>query len=70
VGAEGLFCIALPERREGLAIKVHTGNADALAVAVHAVLLQHGVRLEAPWPWATVSNVRGAIVGERRAVWA
>ena len=70
VGAEGLFCIALPERREGLAIKVHTGNTDALAVAVHAVLLQHGVRLEAPWPWATVSNVRGAIVGERRAVWA
>jgi len=70
VGAEGLFCIALPKRRQGLAIKVHTGNADALAVAVHAVLLQHGVRLEAPWPWAAVSNVRGAIVGERRAVWA
>jgi L-asparaginase II len=69
VGAEGLFCIALPKRREGLAIKVHTGNADALAVAVQAVLLEHGVRLDAPWPWASVSNVRGALVGERRAVW-
>jgi L-asparaginase II len=65
VGAEGLFCIALPERRQGLAVKVHSGNADALAVAVRWALSQHGVRVDGKWPWAVVRNVRGVDVGER-----
>lgn len=38
IGAEGLFCIAMPKRSWGLAVKVHSGNSDILAVAVGAVL--------------------------------
>lgn len=69
VGAEGLFCIALPGEA-GLAVKVHTGNQDALAVAVRAVLdrLRPGL-LTGAWPWATVTNVVGREVGDRVAVW-
>ncbi|MBM4360465.1 MAG: asparaginase, partial [Deltaproteobacteria bacterium] len=66
VGAEGVFCIALPRRRAGLAVKCHTGNGDALAVAVKAVLLEHGVALAGDFPWERVANVRGVVVGERR----
>lgn len=65
IGAEGLFCVALPRRRVGVAVKVHTGNPDALAVAVRAVLAELGVRLDGEWPWACVRNVRGVAVGER-----
>lgn len=68
VGAEGLFCIARPQRRQGLAVKVHTGSAEACAVAVKWVLAQHGVSLGGEWPWAVVKNVRGVEVGERRVV--
>ncbi|MBC7174453.1 MAG: asparaginase, partial [Polyangiaceae bacterium] len=38
VGAEGLFCVALPEERAGLAIKVTSANADARAVAAGALV--------------------------------
>lgn len=71
VGAEGLFCIARPDRRQGIAVKVHTGNGDALAVAVRAVLDEVAPGLLAPvdWPFAEVRNVVGRVVGERRAVW-
>jgi L-asparaginase II len=69
IGAEGVFCIALPRRRAGLAVKCHTGNADALAVAVKAVLLEHGVTLEGAFAWERVTNVRGVLVGERSARW-
>ena len=69
IGAEGLFCVAVPTLGSGLAVKVHSGNGDALAVAVHAVLAELGLALGAEWPWATVRNVRGLAVGERRACW-
>lgn len=71
IGAEGLFCIARPAARQALAVKVHTGNGDALAVAVRAVLDAVAPGLLAPeaWPWATVRNVAGLAVGERRAEW-
>jgi L-asparaginase II len=71
VGAEGLFDIALPGRRLGLVVKVWTGNADALAVAVRAVLAEvaPGVLPEA-LPQETVVNVVGRVVGERVAVWS
>jgi L-asparaginase II len=67
VGAEGLFCIAIPEERAGLVVKVHTGNADALAVAVRSVLETHwpGI-LPGEWRWDVVKNVAGAVVGDRR----
>lgn len=69
IGAEGLFCIASPSGYQGLAVKVHTGNTEALAVAVRAVLAKVGLPLRGPWFWDTVRNVRNAEVGERRAVW-
>jgi L-asparaginase II len=67
VGAEGLFCIALPKRRAALAIKSHTGNADALAVGVRAVLERQGIAISGDFPWERITNVRGLVVGERRA---
>jgi L-asparaginase II len=68
VGAEGLFCMARPERQQGIAVKVHSGNNDALAVAVQAVLQKVGVSLRGEWPWANVLNVRGVVVGRREAL--
>lgn len=65
VGAEGLFCIARPTRRSGIAVKVHSGNPEALAVAVKAVLEALGVALAGDWPWSRVLNVRERVVGER-----
>ena len=65
VGAEGLFCIARPATGEGFAVKVHTGNADALAVAVKHVLREAGLAFTEPWPWETVLNVRKREVGAR-----
>jgi len=65
IGAEGLFCVARPGARQGIAVKVHTGNTDALAVAVKAVLAELGVTLGGEWPWAIVKNIRGAEVGAR-----
>ena len=67
IGAEGMFLIAVPGRRWGIAVKVHTGNSDALAVAVRAVLdeLLPGMFTPAEWPWADVRNVVGRLVGER-----
>jgi L-asparaginase II len=70
VGAEGLFCIAMPKRGQALAVKVHSGHADALAVAVRAVLERLEVTVPGPWPWAVVKNVRGVEVGARVARWA
>jgi len=72
VGAEGLMCGALVEQGAGFAIKVHSGNALARAVATWAVLdrwspgllAADGVR-----PWSTVHDVVGRDVGALRAVW-
>ncbi|MBL8916651.1 MAG: asparaginase [Archangium sp.] len=68
VGAEGLFCIARPEKRQGIAVKVHSGNADVAAVAVKWVLAQQGVNVQGEWPWSVVKNVRGVEVGARAVV--
>jgi L-asparaginase II len=71
VGAEGLFSIAVPDRGWGLVIKVASGSNEALAVAVHCILERvlpdclEGVS----WPWSTVKNVVGAVVGSREGVW-
>lgn len=69
IGAGGLFCIALPERDMGIAIKVISGDSDALAVAVGGALdeLAPGAFIQpVDWPWAQVRNVVGLVVGERR----
>jgi L-asparaginase II len=68
IGAEGLFCIARPTRKQGVAVKVHSGNPDVLAVAVKHVLSELGVTLSGDWGWSVVKNVRGVDVGERRVV--
>lgn len=71
VGAEGLFCIALPERKEGLVVKVGSGNSDAIGVAVATVMehLYPGILGGEMPPEATLKNVVGNVVGERRGLW-
>lgn len=68
IGAEGVFCVALPGSQLGVAIKVASGNEAALAVAVPSVVdsLQKGVFSDTPdWPWARLHNVAGRVVGDR-----
>lgn len=71
IGARGVFCIALPQRGLGVAIKVADGDEDALAVAIPAVLDHVAPGCMAPdpqWPPATMRNVAGRAVGTRVAV--
>lgn len=71
IGADGIFCVALPQRCIGLALKVQSGNWDALAVAVRFVLdaVAPGALLPDPsYPYLTVLNVVGKTVGKRIAV--
>ena len=52
----------------GIAMKVRSGNEDALAVAIPAVVdrVAPGVlRPDPAWPWTTVRNVVGRSVGQR-----
>ncbi len=69
IGAEGLFCIAVPGRDMGIAVKCHTGQDAALAMAVRAVCDEVVPGLLAPetWPWEVVKNVVGREVGTREA---
>ncbi len=53
IGAQGVFCMALPARDLGLAVKVHSGDSDALPAAVAETL-----RLAAPEAWELPSNWR------------
>ncbi len=69
IGALGVFCVAWPAARTGLAIKVHSGNDEALAVAVDAIVRSTcpgALSPAAAWPWHAVSNVVGRVVGSRR----
>lgn len=66
VGAQGLFCIALPQRRMGLAIKVHSGSSEALPAAVASALRQAAPgawREPEAWRLREVRNVAGLLVG-------
>ena len=71
IGALGVFCVAWPQTRTGVAIKVHSGNEDALAVAIDGILPACCPGALAPpthWPWHDVANVVGKTVGGRRLV--
>lgn len=71
VGAAALICGALPETGVGFALKVHSGNNEARAVAL-AAWLQRIARLgisSAVSEWATVRNVVGKPVGQRIVDW-
>ena len=66
VGAMGLFCIALPARRTGVAVKVHSGAGDALPALVAWALAQAAPgawREPEAWELRAVRNVVGRAVG-------
>lgn len=68
IGALGVFCVALPARGAALALKVHSGDEAALAMAVPAALERFFpgcLRATEAWPWRPVHNVAGRIVGHR-----
>lgn len=69
IGAQALFCMALPERRIGIAVKVHSGSGPALGPAVAWALrtVAPGAWVEpAAWAWGALPNVIGKLVGELR----
>jgi L-asparaginase II len=73
VGAAALLCVALPGEGLGLALKVHTADDDARAVAIDAVLARWFPGLVPEGALAEsrrVRNVVGALVGARSAIWA
>jgi hypothetical protein len=54
----------------GIAMKVVSGNEEALAVAIPSVMAQAApgsLRPAEDWPWADVRNVAGRKVGSRVA---
>jgi len=72
IGALGVFGVALPQRRLGIAWKVSCGDSASLAVAVPAMLEQIAPGALAPaadWPWDIVKNVMGKTVGRRLVDW-
>ena len=74
VGAEGVQVVASRSRGEALALKVADGNKLALYAATVEALEQLGwlddAQREAlrPWRHATIASIKGAPVGERKAV--
>ena len=66
IGAQGLFCMALPDRGMGIAVKVLSGCSDALPTAVSAALAEVApdVWQEPPlWRFREVRNVAGRLAG-------
>jgi L-asparaginase II len=74
VGAEGVQVVASRSRGEALALKVSDGNKSALFAATVEALDQLGWlddeqrQALRPWRQETIASIRGAPVGERRAV--
>jgi len=74
VGAEGVFCAALPEQGLGVAIKVDDGNNARAAEVVMAAVIEALVRLDADergfvhgFSDLTLQNWNGIVVGALRA---
>ena len=73
VGAEGLLCVAFPERNMALALKVLSGHEDARMPALRALCERwfSGVINESIWnQFCTLRSVAGAVVGQRAARWS
>jgi L-asparaginase II len=76
VGAEGVYCVAVPSERLGIALKVLDGAARALLPAVIAVLQRFGALADTDelsarlrgFAARDVRNSRGETVGSIRAV--
>ncbi|MCB9741894.1 MAG: asparaginase [Alphaproteobacteria bacterium] len=69
IGAKALECVALPERRVAVVVKVHTGAEEALGEALAESLARFAPgAFERPegWEWDKVRNVVGRVVGARR----
>jgi L-asparaginase II len=66
-GAEGVYMVGLPDRRQGLAIKVADGAPRAAEVAVTAVLAELGV-VPSALVERSVTNKAGVVVGEFQVV--
>ena len=74
VGAEGMYCAALPEAGLGVAIKMDDGNTARGAEIVMAALLERLLPLDSAdatllqgWSDATLTNWNGLEVGRLRA---
>jgi L-asparaginase II len=74
VGADGVQVVASRSRGEALALKISDGNKLALYAATVEALDQLGwldtQQREAlrPWRWEQIHSIKGARVGERKAV--
>lgn len=74
IGAEGVQVVASASRGEAFAIKISDGNPAALHAATVATLDQLGWLDAAqreelrPWRGEQITNWRGTVVGDRRAV--
>jgi L-asparaginase II len=74
VGADGVQVVASRSRGEALALKIGDGNKTALFAATVAALDQLGWLDDAqrqalrPWRHETIASIKGAPVGERKAV--
>lgn len=70
IGAQGVFCVALPHRRAGVAWKVHSGSSEALPAAVTAVLARQAPEVlpavPPDWRLLEIRNVVEARVGGYR----
>jgi L-asparaginase II len=67
IGARALHCIALPERRLAIVVKVHSGAVIALPLATETALQTFAPGAFArpdSWGWHQVRNVVGAVVGD------
>ena len=70
IGAQGVFCVALPDQDLGIALKVSSGDDAAVAVAARAVIdivAPGALSADLDFPWSTVRNVVGDAVGDRVA---
>ncbi|MCB9739250.1 MAG: asparaginase [Deltaproteobacteria bacterium] len=71
IGALGVFCIALPARGLGVALKIESGGTDALGAAIEAVIAEvapGALRAVAgEWEPLLIRNVVGVPVGSYRA---
>jgi L-asparaginase II len=74
VGADGVQVVGSTAHGQAIAIRIADGNKNALYAASVAALDQLGWLNEAqrtaltPWRFATLTNARGVVVGERKAV--
>lgn len=69
VGAEGIYCVAVPEKQLGICIKISDGNERAVYPVTTHILSQMGVLNEQAmeklkiWAYPPVKNHKGKVMG-------